>query len=63
MSALSELWCNWTHGGGIVLRDPSGRINWQCCKCARWATPVAQGEESAVTRSAAATMAQTKETP
>ncbi len=28
--------CELTHGGGMVKRDPLGRINWQCSTCGRW---------------------------
>lgn len=37
---LRKFWCDWTHCGGRVKRDPNGRINWQCDKCGRWAEPV-----------------------
>lgn len=33
---LKNLWCEWTHGGGHIERDPLGQINWQCAKCGRW---------------------------
>ena len=38
MSWLKEPWCKWTHGG-IVMHDPSGKINWQCVRCGRWGLP------------------------
>ena len=37
---MKEFLCSWFHGGGSVKRDESGRINWQCKKCGRWAEPV-----------------------
>lgn len=49
---LVDLWCSWTHGGGIILRDPSGRVNWQCNKCGRWAEPVSEADERRLTDSA-----------
>lgn len=49
---FAALWCDWTHGGGHVLRDPSGRVNWQCQKCGRWATPVPEDDERRTTDSA-----------
>lgn len=33
---LKSWWCGLTHGGGVITRDPVGRINWQCRKCGRW---------------------------
>ena len=54
MSWLTDIWCELTHGGGRILRDPSGRINWQCEKCGRWSDPVPAEDEHAVTRSAMA---------
>lgn len=36
---LKALWCELTHSGGWIMRDPSGRVNWQCKKCGRWADP------------------------
>ena len=35
-ATLKRWWCNWTHGGGAITRDPEGRINWKCSKCGRW---------------------------
>ena len=49
---LIDLWCGWTHGGGYILRDPLGRINWQCCKCGRWNDPVPLADEAAMTNAA-----------
>jgi hypothetical protein len=45
---LVDLWCEWTHGGGHIERDPLGRVNWQCNKCGRWADPVSAEDEAAV---------------
>ena len=42
---LASEWCNWTHGGGHIERDPTGRVNWQCNKCGRWAEPVSEKDE------------------
>jgi hypothetical protein len=50
---LQDLWCGYTHGGGHVLRDSSGRINWQCAKCGRWDTPVSPEDEASFVRAAA----------
>lgn len=47
---LAALWCEWTHGGGYILRDPSGRVNWQCSKCGRWAQPVSETDEANLLR-------------
>jgi len=33
---IAKIWCQWTHGGGNIKRDPKGRINWQCNQCGRW---------------------------
>ena len=46
---LAGEWCRLTHGGGHIQRDPTGRVNWQCNKCGRWAEPVSQEDEAAVT--------------
>lgn len=35
-SWLRQKWCDVVHGGGRVLRDPQGRINWRCDTCGRW---------------------------
>lgn len=48
-AGVVALWCEWTHGGGWIMRDPSGRVNWQCQKCGRWAEPVPDHEEYAMT--------------
>lgn len=53
-SGLVELWCSWTHGGGHILRDTAGRVNWQCAKCGRWAEPVSEADEKAATDRASA---------
>ena len=45
---IAAEWCAWTHGGGHILRDPSGRVNWQCAKCGRWADPVPLEDERRV---------------
>lgn len=45
-AGLAALWCEWTHGGGAIMRDPSGRVNWQCQKCGRWAEPVSESDEA-----------------
>lgn len=47
-SAIASGWCQYTHGGGYIMRDPSGRVNWQCAKCARWAVPVSESDEYAL---------------
>lgn len=47
LDGIRDLWCGWTHGGGIIMRDPSGRINWQCWKCGRWSVPISAEEEQA----------------
>jgi hypothetical protein len=49
---LADLWCGRTHGGGWIMRDPSGRVNWQCNKCGRWADPVSAEAEAAMTDAA-----------
>lgn len=49
LGPLWILWCDFTHGGGWVMRDPLGRINWQCCKCGRWSTPVPPENERKAT--------------
>lgn len=46
--------CDWFHGGGHVKRDASGRINWQCDRCGRWADPVSEDDERVVVRRAIA---------
>lgn len=43
---IAAEWCSWTHGGGRIERDPSGRVNWQCSKCGRWAEPVSHADEA-----------------
>jgi len=45
MKLLRNAWCDLMHGGGSVIRDELGRINWQCKKCGRWANPVPHGDE------------------
>lgn len=41
-----KVMCNWLHGGGYILRDARGRINWRCRKCGRWSDqPVTKVEE------------------
>lgn len=40
MRVVRNMWCDWTHGGGRIKRDPYKRVNWQCDKCGRWAEPV-----------------------
>jgi hypothetical protein len=40
MNWLKNKICDWFHVGGDVKRDYSGRINWQCRTCDRWAEPV-----------------------
>lgn len=45
LDGIAVEWCNLTHGGGHIERDPSGRVNWQCNKCWRWATPVDTEDE------------------
>lgn len=39
-ATLKRWWCGLTHGGGVITRDPVGRINWQCSKCGRWSDPI-----------------------
>ncbi len=48
LDGLRSEWCSLTHGGGFILRDPLGRINWQCKKCGRWANPVPLNDEKRV---------------
>lgn len=48
ISGLKDLWCDWTHGGGYILRDPSGRVNWQCMRCGRWVDPISLEDEARV---------------
>lgn len=48
LDGIASEWCNLTHGGGHIERDPSGRVNWQCNKCGRWAQPVPEQEELSV---------------
>lgn len=45
MKWLKNLWCDWTHGGGKITRDMNDCINWQCCKCGRWAVAVTHAQE------------------
>ncbi len=45
---IRVLLCDWTHGGGRIVRDDLGRINWRCNKCGRWADPVPLDEEKKV---------------
>lgn len=45
---LKLWWCDWAHGGGMIVRDPEGRINWQCSKCGRWSYPIPLSKESAM---------------
>jgi hypothetical protein len=45
---LSELWCDYFHGGGRINRDEQGRINWQCDRCGRWGEPVEQHVEERI---------------
>lgn len=47
-AGLADLWCDWTHGGGHILRDPLGRVNWQCARCGRWADPVPRAVETEI---------------
>ncbi len=42
---LKKIWCDLTHGGGDIKRDPRGCINWQCRKCGRWSDPVSREDE------------------
>jgi hypothetical protein len=44
LDGIASEWCRAVHGGGYILRDPSGRVNWQCKKCGRWARPVSEKE-------------------
>jgi len=48
----SRLWCAWTHGGGHIVRDNLGRVNWQCAKCGRWADAVPADVENALVAAA-----------
>jgi hypothetical protein len=36
VARMSQFWCNWVHGGGRIVRDELGQINWRCSKCGRW---------------------------
>ena len=45
---LKSWWCGLTHGGGVITRDPEGRINWRCSKCGRWSDPIPLSKESAM---------------
>ena len=45
---LTKIWCQLTHGGGDIKRDPSGLINWQCRQCGRWSDPVSREDEQRV---------------
>lgn len=45
LDGIASEWCRATHGGGHIERDPSGRVNWQCAKCGRWAAPVETEDE------------------
>ena len=47
-ATLKRWWCGLTHGGGVITRDPVGRINWQCSKCGEWADPIPLSKESAM---------------
>ena len=49
LDGLLREWCSYTHRGGQIDRDSLGRINWQCCKCGRWAHPVREIEEIEMT--------------
>jgi hypothetical protein len=49
LQKLVDAWCDWTHGGGAIRRDPTGCINWQCRKCGRWALPTALEYERSMT--------------
>ena len=49
IEGLRDLWCDYTHGGGHIERDPLGRVNWQCDKCGRWSTPVPPEDERKTT--------------
>jgi hypothetical protein len=48
MNWLKQVWCSWTHGGGVIKRDHLDRINWQCSKCGRWADAVSLEDECKV---------------
>jgi hypothetical protein len=43
---LKRWWCGLAHGGGVITRDPEGRINWQCSKCGRWSDSIPLSKES-----------------
>jgi hypothetical protein len=46
---MARSWCRIAHRGGMVTRDPEGRINWQCSTCGRWSDlPVPLHEERRV---------------
>ena len=51
---LKGKWCSLFHGGGAILRDCYGRINWQCVTCGRWSTPVDKQTEKLMTEAAIA---------
>lgn len=56
-----NMWCNWTHGGGRLLRDAQGRINWCCGKCGRWSdNPVPHKQERLQTDAAIRARGETK---
>jgi hypothetical protein len=42
------------------MRDPSNRVNWQCAKCGRWATPVPLEDERKMTDAALGRAKETK---
>lgn len=44
LDGIAAEWCRFTHGGGHIMRDPSGRVNWQCNKCGRWATRTVEAQ-------------------
>lgn len=55
MKWLQKILCDWTHGGGRILRDEHGRINWRCDKCGRWSdSPVPLEHERRQTDAAVA---------
>lgn len=45
---LKSWWCALTHGGGSIVRDDLGRINWQCAACGRYSDPVPLDEDRRV---------------
>ena len=46
---IATKWCDTFHGGGSIVRDNLGRLNWQCKKCGRYSDfPVSLEDEKMV---------------